>query len=331
MSSREYSHLNNLSQIRYLVIDEADRMIQQGSFPQLAMILDAVQRANPNDDEEEDDDEDHERLDDDEKMIDEDRLLGLPGVPGEAKLMMLNDDVLAEIERQRKMGEVGSQEPDVKEVDDSEYEAQTGVAAGETENDDDGGGGGGDPDDELDEELSLPTRPPVHRQTFVYSATLTLPTASSNFKSKRSRFVVDVDVDGAIAEILEKSRAKGKTKVIDLSNMNNKKTRNVSKQQTETRISAESQSDLGDYGAFRLPDGLSLQEIKCTQRHKDSHLYAYLMTTVEGSSGPCLVFCNSIACVRRVGTTLQALGLDVRILHAKMQQVRCRTNLNIVP
>mmetsp|Transcript_16555 Transcript_16555/g.21665 ORF Transcript_16555/g.21665 Transcript_16555/m.21665 type:complete len:114 (+) Transcript_16555:883-1224(+) len=44
------------------------------------------------------------------------------------------------------------------------------------------------------------------------------------------------------------------------------------------------------------------------------------MTTVEGASGLCLVFCNSIASVRRVGSTLQALGLDVRVLHAQMQQ-----------
>jgi len=46
------------------------------------------------------------------------------------------------------------------------------------------------------------------------------------------------------------------------------------------------------------------------------------MTTVDGSAGPALVFCNSIAGVRRVGTVLQTLGLSVRMLHAQMQQVR---------
>jgi ATP-dependent RNA helicase DDX24/MAK5 len=45
------------------------------------------------------------------------------------------------------------------------------------------------------------------------------------------------------------------------------------------------------------------------------------LTTAQGASGPALVFCNSIAAVRRVGTTLQTLGLTVRILHAHMQQV----------
>ena len=43
---------------------------------------------------------------------------------------------------------------------------------------------------------------------------------------------------------------------------------------------------------------LSLCEIPHAQRHKDSHSYAYLVTTRQGSSGPCLVFCNSIAAVQ---------------------------------
>ena len=36
-----------MSQLRFLVIDEADRMIQQGSFPQLEKILDTIQSSNP--------------------------------------------------------------------------------------------------------------------------------------------------------------------------------------------------------------------------------------------------------------------------------------------
>ena len=47
MSSNEYSHLNDLSQLRFLVIDEADRMIKQGSFPQLKQIFEVINRANP--------------------------------------------------------------------------------------------------------------------------------------------------------------------------------------------------------------------------------------------------------------------------------------------
>ncbi|KAL7563764.1 hypothetical protein ACA910_020449 [Epithemia clementina (nom. ined.)] len=306
MSSREYAHLNDLSQIKFLVIDEADRMIKQGSFPQLSTILDAVQRANPED--EDDDDGDNVSETQDEDDANHDRLLGLPGVPGEAKLVMLDDHVLAEIERVKATEQGGSAGDEAKELDSAELDDQ------EDENQ-------GIVDVQADDELSLPALPPVYRQTFVYSATLTLP-ASANFtKSKKARFAPDVHVDGAIAEILEKARAKGKTKVIDLSNVN--KTKKMSKEQRQQVAEVANRNVapvVNEAETFRLPEGLFLQEIKCTQRHKDSHLYAYLMTTVEGSSGPCLVFCNSIACVRRVGSTLQALGMDARILHAQMQQ-----------
>ena len=47
MSSGEHSHLANLKQLRFLVIDEADRMVSQGNFPQLESIFDKIQQANP--------------------------------------------------------------------------------------------------------------------------------------------------------------------------------------------------------------------------------------------------------------------------------------------
>ena len=314
MSSREYEHLNDLSQVRFLVIDEADRMITQGSFPQLSMILDAVQRANPGEEDDKDKDETNQEPED-ENLHDEHRLLGLPGVPGEAKLMMLNDTVLAEIQRQgglennsdndKDMLVSSSEQPPTKELEDSDYEEQQAQLMDMEQV------------DRLDDQLSLPADPPVQRQTFVYSATLTLP-ASANFnKSKRQiRYSSNVGIEGAIAEILTKSRAQGKTKVIDLSNINHHH------HKPKARALPEDKKESTQSETFRLPEGLSLLELKCTQRHKDSHLYAYLMTTHVGSSGPCLVFCNSIAGVRRVGATLQALGLNVRILHAHMQQVR---------
>ena len=178
--------------------------------------------------------------------------------------------------------------------------------------------------------------PPVTRQTFVYSATLTLPSQQQQqSRSKRKR---QLPVDGAIAEILEKAHAKGRTKIVDLTQAGSERKARVRsvtvagednngdvpaqlRQQSKTAAAAPSSSS-----AFRLPDGLQLQQIKCTKLHKDSHLYAYLMTAASrdnnNNKGPCLVFCNSIAGVRRVGTTLQTLGLSVRMLHAQMQQVR---------
>ena len=86
MSSGEHAHLTDLSQLQFLVIDEADRMIGQGSFPQLVNIFDAIHAANPLDDV---DDEERVIENDEEDDDDEDRLQSLPGVPGEAKVEML--------------------------------------------------------------------------------------------------------------------------------------------------------------------------------------------------------------------------------------------------
>ena len=282
LSSRNHPHLNNLSQLHFLVIDEADRMVQQGGFPQLRQILDVVQKANPMDDS---DDEEEDGFEDDED--DPDRMLGLPGIRGESRVQMLSDDILRQIEAQRSETAGIAQE-----IGDEQF-----MQPGE------------DTDEDEDEEVSLPMAPPVIRQTFVYSATLTLP-ASASFQNTKKK--ID-GVEGAIAEILEKSRAKGKTKIIDLSH--------TGKSTVSNNIKDPQQAQKEKKGSrFKLPPGLTLQEIKCTQLHKDSHLYAYLMTTAP--NGPCLVFCNSITGVKRVGATLQALKVQVRMLHANLQQVR---------
>jgi ATP-dependent RNA helicase DDX24/MAK5 len=265
-------------------LDEADRMTQDHCFPQLVEILDALHQANPRED-----DEDPQDLlaDESEDDDDGDRMRGLPGIRGEASLMMLNADILQQIQDQK-----ASPDPDTREVDDQEF--RTGHDFAEEQEDDPVAG---------DDDAVMDESPKVHRQTFIYSATLTLPyTKTSKPTTKRKKKANGLD--GGIAEILEKTQAMGETKVVDLSSSM------TSNGVHSTKV------------GVRLPPGLTLEQIKCTQRHKDSHLFAYLMTTTQGASGPCLVFCNSIAGVRRVGTTLQTLGLSVRMLHANMQQVR---------
>lgn len=252
-------------------------MTQEHCFPQLVNILDSIHEANPRGEDEEDDESDEE--DDD----DPDRLLGLPGIRGEAQLTMLTDNILEQVEAHRK-----ESPPETRELSDSEFQD-------------------GEDDEELrGDELVLEPQPKIHRQTFIFSATLTLPFTSTKQSKPSNKKRKKLNLDGGIAEILEKTRAMGETKVVDLSS---------------SSLSAKSISSVPGTGGVRLPPGLRLEQIKCTQKHKDSHLYAYLLTTVQGSSGPCLVFCNSIAAVRRVGITLQTLGLPVRILHAHMQQV----------
>lgn len=275
-------------------------MVTPGSFPELSKILDAVQRANPITDDDDDNEDDFS----DDGRNDAERMLGLPGVPGEARVKMLGDELLEQL---RETAAAGQEEPPDRMDDDDDDE--------EDDNDE----SEDDPESDQDE-ISLPALPPVHRQTFVFSATLTLPHSGGNTKKKGKKGRALQDVDGAIAEILQKARAVGQTKIVDLTNgaaaSKTKGTTSLMQRANGTDAARPTESK------FRLPPGLQLQQIKCTQLHKDSHLYSYLLTTVSGSSGPALVFCNSIAAVRRVGMTLQTLGLPVRMLHAHMQQVR---------
>jgi ATP-dependent RNA helicase DDX24/MAK5 len=287
-----------------LVIDEADRMVMTpGSFPELAKILDAVQLANPAD-EEENDMDGTASLDD---LDDPERMLGLPGIPGEARVTMLSDDVLQRLQDMDRTSSSADEPPEIREVDDDEEYLEQELEEHSE-------------DDDLDV-VSLPALPPVKRQTFVFSATLTLPGARKKHGKKSGGRATLQGVDGAIAEIMEKARAVGQTTIVDLTNAAASTTKGtlMSAKAVAAPKAITSNTETQKY---RLPPGLKLQQIKCTQLHKDSHLYAYLMTTVTGSAGPCLVFCNSIAAVRRVGATLQTLGIPVRLLHAHMQQVR---------
>jgi ATP-dependent RNA helicase DDX24/MAK5 len=148
-------------------------------------------------------------------------------------------------------------------------------------------------------------------------------------KKKKGSNKQPTTVDGAIAEILDVAGARGEMKIVDLSNSiissGGKKGKFSAKDVVEpkgNKATTSRKSEDPSSLLTRLPPGLTLGEIRCAQMHKDSHLYAYLVTTRQGSSGPCLVFCNSIAAVRRVGETLKTLGLPAKMLHAQMAQVR---------
>ena len=331
MSSQQYPHLNNLSQVRFVVIDEADRMVDMTlsnrvspyKFPELIKILDAIQQANPLTDEDSIDGDDT----DDERNIDPHRMLGLPGIRGEASVQMLTNDILEQIQNQKR--ETLPMDS-FRESDDEDYEEEDedDVVDHEFSND------GAFENDDLSVGL-----PPVHRQTFVFSATLTLPTNVPSLKKdsrgkKRSREGRSKDVlsnvHGAIADLLKKAHAVGRTKIVDLTN-------GLGAGEMQSKIAGGviapkpnlSSTTLPPPPSFQFPPGLQFQHIQCTQRHKDSHLYAYLLLMCSTNStksqtivGPTIIFCNSIAAVRRVGMTLTTLQLPVRMLHAHMQQVR---------
>jgi len=333
MSSNEHAHLQDLARLRFLVIDEADRMISQGNFPQLKRIFGSINRANPPPLSQAEIEAAMESDDDDD---DPDRLRSLQGVKGEAKVVMLDDSVLEMIEQQRngKKKPVRSKRETANENDDDDISSSSAPPKPMEMDDDEyleqqrqleeemtGSDESSDDEDESQE--------PVHRQTFIYSATLTLPHVSLNKKAvndkqkgKKKKRNSGPTVEGAIAEILEKAGARGQTKVVDLSSERDVSDKPANKNQGDNSVGQrkkDASSNSSSSGA-RLPPGLSLRQIMCAQMHKDSHLYAYLITTAQGSSGPCLVFCNSIGAVRRVSETLRILGLPAKSLHAQMSQ-----------
>jgi ATP-dependent RNA helicase DDX24/MAK5 len=337
--------LNNMSKtLQFLVIDEADRMLCQGSFPQLKSILNFIQQ-QPNKEYEDadDDDDDYDELsssgeqqhsDDKEDGIDERNvshqnfLPSLSGVRGETHCELLSDDILAHIEEARKKNDSNPQRLSNNIENSSDDNPTETINANALHG--------------IDNSLlpaTLSSRNEASkvnsRQTFVYSATLMLPSTSTNSGDKGSikkkrKDKTDVNkskpsstTEGVIAGILEMAGATGQTKIVDLTSAN--KAANVGSNvdviaQSRTTSTGWKESVTLKNSSSRLPPGLSLYEAKCTQKHKDTQCYAFLTTTKEGSSGPALVFCNSIAAVKRVSETLKVLGLPARPLHAQMVQ-----------
>lgn len=320
ISSNEHDHLRDLSKLRFLVIDEADRMISsRGSFPQLSRILDVIYKANPS----------QPTLKELESEMhvnsnDEDEDEQLKGMRGETRVTMLTNEVLKGIELRRNdkhavntTGITRNDEniiipPKPMDMNDVEYNRMQQELLKEQKNE--------------SEELER-----IHRQTFIFSATLALPASWRwNLKEKKRHpqmLLTDTNDGGTIMEILNKAGACGHIKFVDLTNSLgatnksvNGKVGNGMNMILKFNKKGTKRNDVKTLSNIELPPGLSLCEIKCTQKHKDSHLYAYLTTTKQGSSGPCLIFCNSILAVKRVYETLKALRLPVRGLHAHMQQ-----------
>src|SRR5687767_10102038 len=92
-------------------------MTQEHCFPQLVQLMDEINKANSSDETASDVGSDEQEDEDD-----TDRLLGLPGISGEAKLTMLTDDLLQKVEENR------SFEPEVKKTFDDDFSDEKGKA-----------------------------------------------------------------------------------------------------------------------------------------------------------------------------------------------------------
>ncbi|KAK4425372.1 DEAD-box ATP-dependent RNA helicase 13 [Sesamum alatum] len=124
------------------------------------------------------------------------------------------------------------------------------------------------------------------RQTFVFSATLAL---SADFRKKLKRGSANAKRDGlnSIETLSERAGMRPNTAIVDLTNPS------------------------------ILANKLVESIIECREEEKDAYLY-YLLS-VHGQ-GRMIVFCTSIAALRRISSLLRILSINVWTLHSEMQQ-----------
>ncbi|KAG9440801.1 hypothetical protein H6P81_020966 [Aristolochia fimbriata] len=134
--------------------------------------------------------------------------------------------------------------------------------------------------------LSFPRK---KRQTFVFSATIAL---SANFRKKLKQVSTKLkssfnDGLSSIETLSERAGMRADAAIIDLTN--------------------------ASIVAHKLEESF----IECKEEDKEAYLY-YLLS-IHGH-GRTIVFCTSIAALRRISSFLRILGITVWTLHAQMQQ-----------
>ncbi|GLD98779.1 hypothetical protein PINS_up007497 [Pythium insidiosum] len=276
-----HEHLRDLHvTLRFLVIDEADRMLQTGSYPEVEKIFEVIRRSKKDPvlqalesaepaqqqqlQEEDSDDDDSEE---DEAM---------ETTAGEANVVML-DDVLR-YHQKKAAGQAEDQE------DDEEEEAE-----------------------KQKEEAPAPTPQPRRpRQTFLFSATLTIPEGGRFQKGPRKhRHALTV-----LESVMKRVGLRGKPAVVDLG------VSDAAGDDEDERSVAARRKQQQENVALSLPAGLELCQHEVTDDSRDSYLY-YFLTQYPGKT---IVFLNAIHQVRKLAGLLSLLQLPVFALHAELQQ-----------
>uniref|UniRef100_A0A8C5R2F8 ATP-dependent RNA helicase n=1 Tax=Leptobrachium leishanense TaxID=445787 RepID=A0A8C5R2F8_9ANUR len=130
------------------------------------------------------------------------------------------------------------------------------------------------------------------RQTFVFSATLTLIHQAPSRLLQKKRFK-KMDKDDKLESLMQKIGMRAKPKVIDL---------------TRKQATVET---------------LTETKIHCTSDDKDFYLYYFLLQY----PGRTMVFANSIDCIKRLCSLLTILECNPLTLHANMHQKQRLKNL----
>ncbi|KAE8986126.1 hypothetical protein PR002_g22444 [Phytophthora rubi] len=287
-----HEHMRDLAvTLRFLVVDEADRMLQPGSYPELEKIFDTLRQKNrsaaselsnlsdneESEGEESDDDEDDNEGSEDEEDDGED--IDMSKFASGSKVMML-DDVLKMQKKRQEKEKKNVVAKESKKVSKAKVEAAA---------------------------------PPRHtRQTFLFSATLMIPEGGRFQKGKAKKYRNALSV---LERVMKRVGLRGKPAVVDLSiaepDMGIPGAKAIVSEEAQRKLKKQQENV-----SLSLPAGLELCQHEVTDSTRDSFLY-YFLTQYPGRT---IIFLNAIHQVRRLTSLLSLLNLPVFALHAEMQQ-----------
>ncbi|EEY59592.1 DEAD/DEAH box RNA helicase, putative [Phytophthora infestans T30-4] len=276
-----HEHMQDLAtSLRFLVVDEADRMLQPGSYSELEKIFEVLRRKNKSaaseltnlsDSEEEESDE----ADNEDSDEDDGEDIDMSKFASGSKVMMLDDVLKMQRKQQQKSATA-------KETDKS-VKTKVEVAASRHV-----------------------------RQTFLFSATLTIPEGGRFQKTKTKKYRNALSV---LERVMKRVGLRGKPAVVDLSiaesDIGIPGAKPLMSEEAERKLKKQQQNV-----ALSLPAGLELCQHEVTESTRDSFLYFFL-TQYPGRT---IIFLNAIHQVRKLSGLLTLLNLPVFALHAEMQQ-----------
>ncbi|CAH0476728.1 unnamed protein product [Peronospora belbahrii] len=278
-------HMKDIaSTLRFLVVDEADRMLQPGSYPELEKVFDALRRKSNAaasklgkvlDNEKEDG-----KITGNENDADnDDEDINMAKFVSGTNVVML-DDVL---KMQR-----------TQQDEDKRSAAAEGTAKPSKD------------------KAQMEAAPRHVRQTFLFSATLTIPEGGRFQKNKTTKHRNALSV---LERVMKRVGLRGKPAVVDLGIAEPE----VDFPGAKPIVSEEAQRKLKkqqENMELSLPAGLELCQHEVTESTRDSFLY-YFLTQYPGRT---IIFLNAIHQVRKLASLLNLLDLPVFALHAEMQQ-----------
>ncbi len=317
----------NMNRMRFLIVDEADRIVEDGHFPELYKIfaritshedggatVDAASTTSNNIDGENEvvENFDYDELLEGHDMENLELDFAVPGfdrMPSEAEL--------AEARRT-------TQAVPLDELEDAKLAAKKGSKSRSNSN-------ASNSKRSTDEQNNCAAREPKLRQTLLFSATA-LGAQSHYQKAKKagtskqklkglSKELAD-QLPVHLKQLLQLVAVRPSIDIIDITSpdaINTCKaapTKKGNKDDTTTEVTKDSAFMPGGQ-ILSLPKTLAHSQINVPAEEKDLHAYFFINSNPHHRT---LLFVNSIKSARRVDGLLRALGINCRTIHSQLQQ-----------